>query len=106
MAVGGLNIVVTLYPDPGNMPKFTSLVQELTKAVKNNEPGVLVYYTVTTKGEAGEVQVIFIESYVDQAALDAHLKTPHYLKFKEEAASLFVQPPKPAFGALLAGFAG
>ena len=36
---------------------------------------------------------IFHELWASQGALDAHNRTPHYIRFKEQTKGLFAQPP-------------
>ena len=50
------------------------------------EPGVLFLHAVSVKGTPEKVRVI--ECYADQAAYEAHLTTPHFLKYKTQTADM------------------
>jgi quinol monooxygenase YgiN len=54
------------------------------------EPGCL-FYNLFESHVPGHF--IFHELWSSRAALDAHNRTPHYLKFKEQTKTLFAQPP-------------
>ncbi len=59
---------------PGTGPQFESVAKELIAAVRANEPGCKLY--VLHRAEAADTYV-FLERYVDQAAIDAHRQTDH-----------------------------
>lgn len=51
-----------------------------------NEPGILVMYAVAEKNNPTSVSIL--EVYENSAAYNIHIKTPHYLNYKEGAKSL------------------
>jgi 4-carboxymuconolactone decarboxylase len=45
------------------------------------EPGVLTLYAVFEKERPNHLTIL--EMYADEAAYQAHIKTPHFLKYKQ-----------------------
>lgn len=74
----------------GGEDEAVAALQELTKAVEANEPGVLAY--VCYRSEKDASQVIFFEIYKDQAALAAHGQTEHLGKLRAGMGKLFAPP--------------
>ena len=66
--------------DPAQLESYKSAVQEQIEAAIRLEPGVLVLYSVSNKDNPTHVTVF--EIYVDRDAYLAHLKAPHFLKYK------------------------
>jgi quinol monooxygenase YgiN len=69
-----LGIVATLKVKPGMEREFEAVAKELVAKVKANEPGCTLY--ALHRDEAAGTYV-FMERYVDQAAVDAHRATDH-----------------------------
>ena len=66
--------------DPAQLEKYnTALKEQMTTAV-NVEPGVLTYYAVADKSNPSHITIL--EIYADTAAYNAHIKTPHFIKYK------------------------
>lgn len=57
--------------------------QTMAEAVKANEPGCLMY--AVTRGQVNAQEMYIYEVYQDQAAFDAHRKTPHLADFRKAA---------------------
>lgn len=72
--------IAELEIDPGQLDAYRSFVTEQINASISSEPGVLVLYAVAIKDRPDHIRVI--EMYADQAAYEAHLVTPHFLKYK------------------------
>jgi quinol monooxygenase YgiN len=72
--------------DPDRIDAYTALLSEEIEASVRLEPGVLFLFAVSVKGSPNKVRVI--EGYADQAAYDAHLTTPHFLKYKTQTADM------------------
>ena len=70
-----LGIVATLKVKPGMEPQFEAVAKELVAKVNANEPGCKLY--ALHVGDAPHTYV-FLERYVDQAALEAHRATEHF----------------------------
>jgi quinol monooxygenase YgiN len=78
-------LVVRFTVRPGAESAFDELVTTTTAAIREREPGTLVYacHTVTDAPR----QRIFYELYRDRAAFDAHEEQPHtrhFLAAREE----------------------
>jgi quinol monooxygenase YgiN len=72
--------------DPAQIETFNALVKEqITESVRA-EPGVLALYAVAVKDFPSRVRVF--EIYSDEAAYNAHLKAPHFKKFRTETDAI------------------
>lgn len=60
--------------------EYRAAIEEHTKAAIAAEPGVLSLYAMYDKNHPGQVTVL--EIYANKDAYQAHLKTPHFLKYK------------------------
>lgn len=69
---------------PKHVQEFTRLARVVAEESLSKEPGVLCLYPVQVRGSKTSFRVI--EVYRDQAAYEAHLQAPHFLRYK--AASL------------------
>ncbi|WP_136617508.1 MULTISPECIES: putative quinol monooxygenase [Mesorhizobium] len=72
--------------DPDRIDSYKTLLAEEIEASVRIEPGVLFLHAVSEKGAPEKVRVI--ECYADQAAYEAHLTTPHFLKYKTQTAHM------------------
>jgi quinol monooxygenase YgiN len=85
-----LNMIIVriaeLEIDPNQIAAYKALVTEEVEASVRTEPGVLLLYALSIKGSPDKVRVI--EAYADQAAYEAHLTTPHFLKYKMHTAGM------------------
>jgi quinol monooxygenase YgiN len=66
--------------DPAHLESYKAAVAEQIEAAIRLEPGVLVLYSVATKEDPSKI--IVFEIYRDRDAYLAHLKAPHFLKYK------------------------
>lgn len=69
------DIIATLRIKPGTEAKFEAIAAELTAEVRKNEPGCVLYYLA--RGDTPQLYM-FIERYVDQAAIETHRATKWY----------------------------
>src|SRR5947199_8450802 len=69
-----LGIVATLKVKAGMEQEFETLAKQLVEKVRAQEPGCTLY--VLHRAEIAGTYV-FMERYVDDAALEAHRKTAH-----------------------------
>lgn len=86
-----IGVVAKISVHPGRGAAFESAFAKLRAAVKQHEPGTLVYELF--KNRAGPDLYVAMEIYADQAALDAHQAAPHFAAAGAEMASLFAAPP-------------
>lgn len=70
-----LGTVATIKVKPGMEKEFEAVAKELVAKVNANEPGCTLYALHTA--EAPHTYV-FMERYVDQAAVEAHRATEHF----------------------------
>jgi quinol monooxygenase YgiN len=70
-----LGVVATLKVKPGMEREFEAVAKELVAKVNANEPGCTLY-ALHHGEEAGTY--VFMERYVDQAAVDAHRGTDYF----------------------------
>ncbi len=73
-----LTQIVTLTMKAGAEDKAIAALQELTAAVKANEPDVLVY--IAHRSQKDPTKIVFFEVYKDAAAAANHGKQPHMAK--------------------------
>ena len=66
--------------DPAQLDSYKAAVTEQIEAAIRLEPGVLVLYSVSSKDDPSQITVF--EIYRDREAYLAHLKAPHFLKYK------------------------
>jgi len=78
--------IAELEIDPDRIDIYKALLAEEIETAVHVEPGVLFLHAVSVKGTPEKVRVI--ECYADQEAYEAHLITPHFLKYKAETAEM------------------
>ena len=62
-------------------------LQKMATAVGQNEPGALAY--VFHRLREDPMTVVLYESYKDDEAFQAHMKTPHMAEFQSSISGLF-----------------
>ena len=70
-----LALVATIKVKPGTGAQFEAVAKELVAQVRANEPGCKLY--ALHRAEAADTYV-FLERYVDQAAVEAHRQTDYF----------------------------
>ncbi|MEO8537989.1 MAG: putative quinol monooxygenase [Betaproteobacteria bacterium] len=76
-----LTVVATIRAAHGKGEALAALLAEQAAAVRSAEPGCLVYRVHRSTGDPD--RFLFYETYADEAALDAHRKSPHLAAFRE-----------------------
>ncbi|TCU28037.1 quinol monooxygenase YgiN [Rhizobium azibense] len=66
--------------DPSQLDAYRALLAEEIEASAASEPGVLTLYAVSIKDRPERICIF--EVYASQEDYEAHLKTPHFLKYK------------------------
>jgi quinol monooxygenase YgiN len=66
--------------DPAQLESYKAFLREEIATSIRVEPGVLNLYAVAVKGQPAQIRIF--EMYADTAAYEAHVKTPHFLKYK------------------------
>ncbi len=72
--------IAKLYIDSAQLDKYKAMLKEEIEASVRVEKGVLSLYAVADK--KNPTQITVFEIYADQEAYLAHIKTPHFLKYK------------------------
>jgi quinol monooxygenase YgiN len=75
---------LTIAPD--HVEAYKALLREEIEASVRIEPGVLMLYAVSVRGRPEQIRLT--EVYADQAAYEAHVHSPHFLKYKEATADM------------------
>lgn len=65
---------------PEHIDAYLAFLTEEIDASLEQEPGVITLNALSVKDQPHRVRII--EVYADQAAYEAHLQTPHFLKYK------------------------
>lgn len=84
--LGPIVHIAELEIDPNQIDAYCTLLSEEIETSVRIEPGVLFLYALSIKGSPDKVRVI--EAYADHAAYEAHLTTPHFLKYKTQTADM------------------
>lgn len=74
-----ISVLAKLKVKAGSEAAFEAAGKDMIAAVRANEPGTLAY--TLHKSVKDPTEFWFYEQYADQAALDAHGKTPHMREF-------------------------
>jgi len=67
--------------DPERLDQYNAFLKEEIEASMKLEPGVLTLYAVAEKENPHKM--VILEIYADEEAYQKHIKTPHFLKYKE-----------------------
>ena len=71
---------------PFDLEAYKTALKEEINASIHTEPGVLTLYAVAVKGHPEQVRLF--EIYRDAAAYQAHLRSPHFLKYKARTGTM------------------
>ncbi|MET7714405.1 antibiotic biosynthesis monooxygenase [Streptomyces sp. NPDC005407] len=80
--MGNFGLFVRFTLKDGAAADFDALVQEMTAAIRDKEPGTLVYACHEVDGAPQERT--FFELYADRAAFEEHERQPHTRRFLSE----------------------
>jgi quinol monooxygenase YgiN len=98
LTAGAVVLTATVKALPGHEAAVRAALLELV-APSRSEPGCRCYNLHEAKDEPG--LFIFYEQWADQAAFDAHLRTPHFVGLDAKIEGR-TEPPVLAFQTLLA----
>jgi len=87
-----LGIVATLKLKPGEEATFESELKSMIKTVAAEEPGCLQYDMFKHQSEPGTY--VMMERYTDQAAMDAHMSSPHFQALIKKLGNVLAGPPE------------
>lgn len=72
--------------DPDTLETYRTLLTEEIEASVALEDGVLSLSAVSIWNHPNRIRIL--EVYADQEAYEAHLRTPHFLKYKNQTAHM------------------
>lgn len=72
--------------DPAQLEAYLALLAEEIEASVEKEPGVLMLHAVSVKDAPEKVRIL--EVYANRQAYEAHIQTPHFLKYKTLTAGM------------------
>jgi quinol monooxygenase YgiN len=65
---------------PAYLEEYNAILKEEAEASVRLEPGVISIYPMYKKESPSEIRIL--EMYANREAYEAHLKTPHFQKYK------------------------
>ena len=72
--------------DPRRIETYRALLIEEIEASVALEDGVLSLNAISIKDHPNKIRIL--EVYADRDAYEAHLQTPHFLKYKKETSGM------------------
>ena len=78
--------IAELEIDPTQLEAYLALLTEEIEASVEKEPGVLMLHAVSVKDAPEKVRIL--EVYANRQAYEAHIQTPHFLKYKTLTAGM------------------
>ena len=72
--------------DSIQLESYNAFLKEEIETSVRVEPGVLTLYAVAEKSDPTNITIL--EIYADSAAYEAHLQTPHFIKYKTGTAEM------------------
>lgn len=72
--------------DPNQLEVYNKALREQMQIAIKKEPGVLTYYAVAEKTAPHRITIL--EIYADSSAYLSHIKTDHFLKYKETVKNM------------------
>jgi len=78
--------IAELEIDPDQLDAYRALLSEEIEASVEREPGVLMLHAVAEKDRPAQIRIL--EVYASRQAYEAHLETPHFLKYKTGTADM------------------
>jgi quinol monooxygenase YgiN len=88
-----LAIIAKLTVNEGKEEEFKSAGAEMVAAVKTNEAGRTLQYTLA-QSQKNPTEFYFLEMYADADALADHGKTPHMAAFGAKLAGVLAGRPE------------
>jgi quinol monooxygenase YgiN len=80
--------IAELEIDPAQLDAYKALLAEEQEASVRLKPGVLMLHSVALADHPTQIRLL--EVYAGRSAYEAHLKTPHFLKYKNGTAAMVV----------------
>lgn len=87
-----IGLVARLKVKPGYEEAVAESCLKMAQAVRENEPECLLYEPYLPVDNPS--QIVFLEKYTGQEALEHHRSTPHYLALVQEIGGALEGPPE------------
>lgn len=78
--------IAELEIDPAQLEAYRAMLAEEIEASVEKEPGVLMLHAVAERERPEHIRIL--EVYANRAAYEAHIQTPHFLKYKQGTADM------------------
>jgi len=89
-------LLVTLQVKPEHLSEFLEVARHDAEHSEKDEPGCLRFDVSQDRGDPN--RFYFYEVYRDEAALDAHRRTPHFRLYLEKSQVWLAAPPERHLG--------
>jgi autoinducer 2-degrading protein len=87
-------IIVQIQIKEGYKDAFIEAMLDDAKGSVKNEPGCLRFDVIQDGGDPNRIWLY--EVYVDEAAFQVHMQTPHFIKWRDTVKDWFADRPKGA----------
>ncbi len=91
-----LAMMVNVKVKPGKREEFLGVIREDAESTTSKEEGNFGFYVVQNNEDPDKF--FFLEIYRDNAALEAHRKTPHFLKYRDATGEIYEGEPVRVMG--------
>ena len=87
-----ITLIAKLKAKPGKESLLAEESKKIAQKVRENEKSCLMYIPHVSVENPAEI--VFVEKYADQEALDAHFKTPYFKALAEKFGELLDEEPE------------
>ncbi|KAF4768727.1 hypothetical protein N7455_012253 [Penicillium solitum] len=84
-----INQIAILTAKPEKLDELVAELANVTRNVQEHEPETTIYYAYSI---ADKNEVIVVERYTNQAALDKHRAAPYFQELIKQAPALLAKP--------------
>lgn len=78
--------IAELEIDPRQLAEYKAILAAEQEASVRDEPGVVMLHSVALKDRPNQIRLL--EVYASRSAYEAHVKSPHFLRYKESTANM------------------
>jgi quinol monooxygenase YgiN len=78
--------IAELEIDPAQLEAYKAILAEEQEASVRLEPGVLMLHSVALNDQPNQIRLL--EVYANRAAYEAHIKAPHFIKYKTSTENM------------------
>lgn len=91
-----LVLMVNVQVKPGRRDEFIEVIKEDQLSTSTKEDGNFQFNVIQDNEDSD--RFFLYEVYRDEAALEAHRAAPHFLKYREATADIYVEDPVRSMG--------